>query len=130
MGAALFALFLVYSAGSALAEDCPAPLKSMLRAELYFGRGLAERGVSQAEWTRFAAEVLTTQFPDGLTVLDGRGQWRDGTRLIRQRSTVVIAVLPDGPQARERIAAAAEAYKSRFHQKSVGIETQRVCAGF
>jgi hypothetical protein len=42
----------------------------------------------------------------------------------------VIPVLPDGPQARERIAAAAEAYKSRFHQGSVGIGTQTVGAGF
>jgi len=112
------------------AQDCPAPLKSMLRAELYFGRGIPSRGVDDTQWTRFAAEVLTAQFPDGLTVLDGRGQWRDGARTIRERSTVVIAVLPDGPQARERIAAAADAYKTRFHQKSVGIVTQSVCAGF
>jgi hypothetical protein len=102
----------------------------MLRAELYFGRGLPNRGVSEAQWARFAADVFTAQFPDGLTVLDGHGQWRDGARIIRERSTVVIAVMPDGPQARERITAAAEAYKTRFHQKSVGIVTQTVCAAF
>ncbi len=102
----------------------------MLRAELYSGRGVPQRSVNDAQWTRFAAEVLTTQFPDGLTMLDGRGQWRDGARIIRERSTVVIVVLPDGPHARERIAAAADAYKKRFHQKSVGIVTQTVCAGF
>jgi len=130
MRVALLAVFILCSAGSALADECPAPLKSMLRAELYFGRGLPERGVSQAEWKRFAAEVLTAQFPDGLTVLDGRGQWRLGARIIRERSTVVIAVLPDGPQARERIAAAAEAYKKQFNQKSVGVVTQSVCGAF
>jgi Protein of unknown function (DUF3574) len=130
MRAALLALLLACSAGPALAEGCPAPLKPMLRAELYFGRGVPQRGVDDAQWTRFAAEVLTSQFPDGLTVLDGRGQWRDGSRIIRERSTVVIAVLPSGPLAHERIAAAAEAYKMRFHQKSVGIVTQTVCAGF
>jgi uncharacterized protein DUF3574 len=102
----------------------------MLRAGLYFGRGISSHGVSGAQWTGFAAEVLTAQFSEGLTVLDGRGQWRDGARIIRERSTVVIAVLPDRPQARERIAAAAEAYKTRFCQNSVGIVTQTVCAGF
>jgi glucose/arabinose dehydrogenase len=130
MRAALLALLLACSPGSALAEDCPAPLKPMLRAELYFGRGIPGRGVNDTQWTRFTAEVLTAQFSNGLTILDGREQWRDGARIIRERSTVVIAVLPDGPLARERIAAAADAYKMRFHQKSVGIVTQTVCAGF
>jgi len=129
MRQALAAVLLLCSP-ACFAQDCPVPLKSMLRAELYFGRGIPNRGVDDTQWTRFAAEVLTAQFPDGLTVLDGRGQWRDGARIIRERSTVVIAVLPNGPQARERIAAAAEAYKTRFHQKSVGIVTQTVCAGF
>ena len=130
MRPALTALLLLACTVSAAAQDCAAPLKPMLRAELYFGRGISQRGVSDVQWARFAAEVLTAQFPGGLTVLEGRGQWRDAGRIIRERSTVVIAVLPEGPRGRERIAAAADAYKTRFHQKSVGIVTQTVCAAF
>ncbi len=102
----------------------------MLRAELYFGRNMAGWQVNEAQWAQFVRSELSQRFPDGLTVLDARGQRPEGNRLVRERSKVVIAVLPDSAEARERIAAAAEAYKTRFHQKSIGIVTQTVCAAF
>ena len=40
----------------------------------------ASRGVSRltdAEWTEFAARTITPNFPDGFTVFDGDGQWRN-----------------------------------------------------
>ena len=50
----------------------------MLVAELFFGRSIAGRGpLSDAEWAGFAAEVVTPNFPDGFTVMDGEGQWRN-----------------------------------------------------
>jgi hypothetical protein len=115
---------------AAHAQDCVPPLRPMLRAELYFGRTMGKGEMSEAQWRQFAAQVLTPGFPDGLTVLDARGQWRDGRRLVRERSKLVIVVLSDAPAAHERITAAAEAYKTRFHQKSVGIVVQPVCAAF
>jgi Protein of unknown function (DUF3574) len=130
MRGAFVALLVVCSAGAALAQECPAPLKPMLRAELYFGRNMAGWQVNEAQWAQFVRSELTPRFPDELTVLDARGQWREGNRLVRERSKMVIAVLSDSTKARERIAAAAEAYKTRFHQKSIGIVTQTVCAAF
>jgi len=122
-------------ASPALAQEvaCHAPLKPMLRAELYFGRDIhGEQIVSDQEWARFLAHELTPRFPDGLTVLDGWGQWRDGGTgaLVREPSKVVVVVTADADHLRARIAAVADAYKQKFKQNSVGIVVQSVCAAF
>ena len=50
----------------------------MLVAELFFGRNINGRApVTDAEWAEFAAWVITANFPDGFTVFDGNGQWRN-----------------------------------------------------
>ena len=50
-------------------------------AELMFGRKIGDRiGVSEAQWARFLDREITPRFPDGLTVIDTRGQWRDTVR--------------------------------------------------
>ena len=80
------------SAASAQATSCPPPTRPMLRAELYFGRNIGGRlGVSERQWARFLAREITPRFPDGLTVLDARGQWRDPARhvLVREPSKLV-----------------------------------------
>ena len=87
------------------------------------------RPVSDGEWARFVTRELTHRFP-GLTVLDGRGAWRQGQHEVREHSKVVIVVAADGPATRNAIAEATGAYKERFHQSSVGIVTQAVCAAF
>ena len=113
--------------------SCPPPTKTMLRAELYFGRDIGGRlGVSERQWGRFLAREITPRFPDGLTVLDARGQWRDPARhaLVREPSKLVIIVAADDGRTRRRLAEVAKAYKTRFRQKSVGLVLSTVCAAF
>jgi Protein of unknown function (DUF3574) len=115
------------------ALSCEAPLQSMQRIELMFGRNT--RGhlrVGDAAWARFLAREITPRFPDGLTVLDAAGQWRDPAdgRVVREPSKLVIIVTADGPPADDRIAAIVAAYKQRFRQKSVGVVTSPACAAF
>jgi len=77
--------------------------------------------------------VVTPAFPDGLTVLDGAGQWRgrDGA-VARERSKVLVVALPDGSaaQAALRLAPVTAAYRARFRQESVMVTTASVCLGF
>lgn len=130
--ATFFAVLTTFAA-PAMAQGlvCPDPLKPMVRAELFFGRTIDGRlGVSEAQWARFVAAELTPRFPDGLTVLDGKGQWRGPSGLVRESSKIVIVVTADDGGARERIAAVTRAYITRFRQKSVGLLTQPVCAAF
>lgn len=128
---AILALLLVSLAMPALAQQtCIPPLKPMLRVEFYFGRTIVHHApVSDRAWARFVTTELTPRFP-GLTVLDARGAWRDGKRERREASKLVIVVTKEDPAAREAIAAVSDAYKRRFHQTSVGIVTQPVCAAF
>ena len=123
------ALLCVHSAtASAQAPGCKAPQKPMLDIELLLGRGTA----GDTRWRQFLAREVTPRFPDGLTVYETYGQWRDPKRnvVVRERSRVLrIIVAADAP-AEEKIAAVAEAYKTQFSQKSVGIVTRTACVSF
>lgn len=106
----------------------------MLVAELFFGRTRAgHRVVTGAEWTRFLADTITPNFPDGLTVFDGYGQSRNPATGVIGRSEgvkiVLIAAVP-APDAPARLNTVIETYKSRFGQRSVGLITREECAGF
>jgi hypothetical protein len=127
----VLALALTVLATPALAQQtCTPPLSPMLRVEFYFGRNIAHHApVSDRAWARFVRTELTPRFP-GLTVLDAQGAWRDGTREVREASKLVIVVVKDDAATRDAVAAASDAYKRRFHQTSVGIVTQTVCAAF
>lgn len=119
------------------AMPCSAPLQPMQRIELMFGRNVRGHlhglpGVGNAAWARFFAREIAPRFPDGLTVVDAFGQWRDPAsgRTIREPSRLVIIVTAAGAPVDDRIAAIVAAYKARFRQKSVGVVTNPVCASF
>jgi hypothetical protein len=128
---AALAFVLALLAAPALAQQaCAPPLAPMLKVELYFGFGIeGRRPVSDREWARFVAQELTPHFP-GLTVLDARGAWRKGQHEMREHSKLVVVVTKDGAVTHNQIAEVTDAYKRRFHQASVGIVTQPVCAAF
>lgn len=106
----------------------------MLVAELFFGRDRAGRKfVSDAEWADFLASVVTPQFPDGLTVFDGYGQWRNPATGVIGRSPhvkIVLIAVPRSPGLASRFTAVIDAYKARFRQQSVGVVTRDSCAAF
>jgi hypothetical protein len=111
---------------------CPAGQEAHRTAQLFFGRNIGDKpGVSEADFRRFMDEDVTPKFPDGLTVMDGGGQWRgDENKLIREASKVVMIVLPKGRDVSGRIDAVRNAYKARFHQESVLLITQAACVSF
>jgi hypothetical protein len=102
----------------------------MISLKLYFGRDIPGGGtVSEEGWSRFAAQTLTPAFPDGLTIYEALGQWRnpqDG-RIVRERSFVVEAA---GPVSPAKVFAVTEAYRKTFRQISVGEISEDVCAAF
>ena len=106
----------------------------MLVAELFFGRDRAgRRVVSDAEWADFLAKVVTPNFPDGLTVFDGYGQWRNPATGAIGRSPhvkVVLIAVKRSPDLPGRLDAVIDAYKRRFQQQSVGLVTRDSCAAF
>jgi hypothetical protein len=98
-----------------------------------FGRNIGGKpGVSEAQWRAFLAREVTPRFPDGLTVFEAAGQWRDEKTkaLVRERSKVVRIILPADAAADEKIAAIADAYIKQFKQDSVGIVRRPACVHF
>lgn len=113
--------------------SCAASQNSVMEVELLFGRNIGGRlGVSEAQWRAFLAHEVTPRFPEGLTVYEATGQWRDGKTkaLVRERSKVVRIIMPAGVQAEDKIEAIAAAYIKRFKQDSVGVVTRPACVSF
>ena len=120
----------VVAIGGASAQtlSCSAPQKPMLDVEFLLGRGKA----SDARWRQFLAREVTPRFPDGLTVYETTGQWRDPQRklVVRERSRVLRLIIAADEPANDKIAAVAAAYKKQFGQKSVGIVARPACVSF
>ena len=110
---------------------CTAPLKPAVAIDLYFGRDKPGGGeVTDAEWGAFVTEVVTSRFPDGLSVFDSSGQYREPTgRIVRERSKRLVVIVFDSPAHKAKIIEIVEAYKQRFGQYSVFRVEQPVCAG-
>lgn len=114
-------------------QACAPGQQAMLSAELLFGRKIGDHvGVSEAAFRSFVDAEVTPRFPDGLTILDARGQYRDRERgkLIREPSKLVLIATSDEAGSREKLAAITEAYKRSFSQQSVGLILKPACASF
>ena len=114
------------------AEPCPEGSDRYAEYQLFMGRSAPGGGeVSDAQWAAFLGEVVTPRFPDGLTVLDGAGQWRDSTGAIHsERSKVLWILAPPGDEARRLIDEISEEYERRFVQESVLRILGSACASF
>lgn len=130
----LAALGIALAGCAGLQPDACAPgQQAMLTAELLFGRKIGDRiGVGEAAFRRFVDEEVTPRFPDGLTIIDASGQYRDTRRamLVREPSKLVLIALKDEPEGRARLAAIAGHYKARFNQQSVGTILRPACVSF
>jgi hypothetical protein len=130
--ALLLALALTGEAGAQL-TDCRGGQKPQQVAELLFGRKIGGRvGVSEGQWARFVDGEITPRFPDGLTVLNTVGQWRDTERkaIVREPGKIVMIVLPGKDDDIDRLNQIAETYKTRFRQQSVGMIVRPACVSF
>jgi hypothetical protein len=133
MRAFLAVLLTLAFAGAASAQGECRIGKPQEVAELLFGRKIGGRvAVSEAAWARFVDREITPRFPDGFSVVDARGQWRDKehNRVVHEPSKLVEIVLPGTPEDEQRLAEIAAAYKKRFRQQSVAIIVRGACVAF
>jgi len=93
-----------------------------LRTELFFGMDKPTGGiVSEDEWQKFVAEIVTPRFPDGFTIDDALGQYLDGKTLVREKSKQLILIYPRKfkTSSSRKIEEIRTAYIKAFDQKSV-----------
>jgi hypothetical protein len=110
--------------------SCPAPLRPALEVDLYFGRDTPKGELSDADWATFLADEVTPRFPDGLSVLDVAGQFREPSgRIVRERTKLLVIVVFDAPAHEPKVRAIADAYRRRAAQHGVFHVERPVCAG-
>jgi hypothetical protein len=114
-------------------EACAAPAEERVVAQMYFGRNIGgELGVSEEEWDAFVDAEITPRFPDGLTITDAEGQWRDTDTgaIQREPSKALTVFLGDETRDRAALDEIAEAYKAQFQQQAVALVIERSCVSF
>lgn len=105
----------------------------MVETQLFFGMSKPKGGpVSEREWQTFVAGEIAPRFPEGFSVLDGAGFWRDAAtkKTISEKSKVVVRVHAEGAASDAAIGAIVDAYKIRFQQDAVMRVDRPVCTQF
>jgi hypothetical protein len=113
-------------AQQAVPAPTPSPVtraEKYYRTELYMGMSIPGGGTVAGEsWEQFLNDVVTPFFPEGFTVLDGRGQYREQSGTIAKEPSHVLVFLyrrADRKSAGDRIESIRSEYKKRFAQESV-----------
>jgi hypothetical protein len=112
------------STASAGATTVPAGSAAYRQTLLIFGTFRPDGGpdVTTGQFWEFVDQVVTPRFPDGLTVSDAQGQWRDRYGVIeRERSFEVYLLYPVASAAQDGMAIEEirRLYKQRFAQEAV-----------
>lgn len=111
-----------------VATPNPAPTPAVseqvfLRTELFFGLSKPDGAmVSDAAFAHFVDREITPRFPDGLTLIPARGQWRgENGQVVREPAMILILLYPHGSreQADAKIETIRAAYIQQFSQEAV-----------
>ncbi|WP_063783743.1 DUF3574 domain-containing protein [Streptomyces sp. WM6372] len=100
---------------------------------LYFGTERPGRAsVAEQEFMGFLDREITPAFPEGLTILDGHGQWQRAGKVIRETSYEVVLLYPEkeAEERSARIERIRQAYEDQYQQDSVGRSDDKVTAEF
>ena len=135
----LIVAFSVVAAAACVQSDssplaCPGGWDQVTEYQLYFGRsdsGGVPNAVSDEEWAQFLNDTVTPRFPDGLTVTDGAGQWRnDAGEILKERAKVLTLLVWPDDTALQRLNEIAAEYERQFDQESVLLTSTQTCASF
>lgn len=120
--AAAFSLLLILPACQRSAPEHGAlSAERWVRTELYFGLSTGDGGkVSDEQWRDFLDSCLTPAFPDGLTVVEASGQYRDSAGKVQKEGTKLAIILHHpGAAVDAKLKSVIAEYKRRFKQESV-----------
>ena len=117
-----------------LLGGCQSPSEGKLwvRSEVYFGLKKPDGSrVSEAEWNAFVREVVTPLFPNGLTIVETAGQWRDNSgTIIHEPSKMLVLLHPRDSVLESAINRIRTDYCHRFNQEAVMKVTTKARVAF
>jgi hypothetical protein len=104
-----------------------------VETHLYFGLNKPDGGgVTPTEWRQFVVAEIAPRFPEGFTVLEGRGHWlgEKSKKLEAENSRIVIRLHHGSADENAAINKIADTYKKVFSQESVLRIDRPACAAF
>lgn len=109
--------------------------KAYIETRLLFGTERPDGGpdVTDRQYLAFIDEEVTPRFPNGLTIQDSRGQWRDSHGSIERERRYELTLLYPASEARVRdvqIERIRNAYEKAYAQESVARIEERANADF
>lgn len=108
--------------------ECASGERVSIAEVVYFGTNKPGGVVSSEEWSTFLREIVTPKFPDGLSVWQASGQWRDGDGMLIKESTFVLSLVhAREPSFEASVRAIMSEYKARFQQEAVLRVKSYVC---
>ena len=127
-----FAVLIVGVCVNSASLSCPDGSDHFVQYQLFMGRN-NDSGeiVDNAAWDAFLEDTVIPRFPNGLTVLDGQGHWRDFQGLAYgERSKLLIVLATSEDDIMRMTEEVSQEYKHRFKQESVLRLVSDVCASF
>ncbi|TWG02409.1 uncharacterized protein DUF3574 [Streptomyces brevispora] len=109
--------------------------EAYIESRLFFGTERPDGGanVTDRQFLAFVDKEVTPRFPNGLTIQDGRGQWRDSNGVIERERSYELTLLYPASEARVRdpqIERIRDAYEKAYAQDSVARLEERTTADF
>jgi hypothetical protein len=109
---------LVLAAWLAGCQAVPRPRATV--TTLYFGLGRADAAaVSPEQWEAFVVAEIVPKFPDGFTLLDGRGRWQERGVGYAEASRLLVVVHAGDRDSDRKLEALRRLYCRQFGQASV-----------
>ena len=111
---------------------CPEKFNESVEYRLFFGRNNSKgkEVVKDKDWENFLASTITPLFPNGLTIYDSKGQWKNSSGRIIQEKSKIVLILTNSQAASTSIYKITTTYKKLFQQESVMTLVNCTCVAF
>lgn len=125
-------LSLLILSGCASTASCPPGATAAMQDQLYFGSGRPHGpDVTPQEWDAFVREEIAPRFPQGFSVLEAQGQWRNADGSVAREHTHLLQLVHPRDEATAQAARdIAARYKARFDQEAVLQVGTPACMAF
>lgn len=101
------------------------------RTELYFGLSNPTGVITEEEFQNFMDAEVTPRFPDGLTVISAKGQFKSSKgSIVNEDSKLLILFYIFSDENNNRVERIREAYQEAFQQESVMRVDEQSCVSF
>jgi hypothetical protein len=100
---------------------------------LFMGKAIPGRDdLTDNEWRSFVDDTVSVNLPNGFTVFDANGGWRNPltNRTAQEGTKVLLVALPDSAESRAAVNRVRHEYQLRFRQQLVGMTVENACATF